>query len=170
MRMREIYHWITRAPAFYTLSIRSLINWVNTSAPQTSESRGSNRPPLLPVTVNPFLKLRRKQLNPCSLLHLSVCQTNHSYTSIFFFFTSSSAFSSVTLQVGWSGNVSELYLGEVRFEFRPGPRLSWLRYSWLFSVPPGKLWDSTLNYTRSHASQFIIHYRPEARTTNSAVK
>jgi hypothetical protein len=40
--------------------------------------------------------------------------------------------------VGSSNSVSNLELVEVRSEYRLGQRLSWLRFSWHSSAPPGK--------------------------------
>jgi hypothetical protein len=41
------------------------------------------------------------------------------------------------------GNSLDLYSGGTRFEYRPGHRLSWLRFSWFSLVTPAKCRDST---------------------------
>jgi hypothetical protein len=69
--------------------------------------------------------------------------------------------SSTTERHGRVVNSPASYLGGPRFKFRPGDRLSWLRFSWFSSVPPGKCRDSTLKLGHDrflpHPFQCFIH-------------
>jgi hypothetical protein len=48
-----------------------------------------------------------------------------------------------------------LCLGGSGFKSRPGHRLSYLMFSWFFSVPPGESRDKTLNYVTSAFFQLL---------------
>jgi hypothetical protein len=52
-------------------------------------------------------------------------------------------------------NIPASYSGIPRFKSRLGDRLSWLRFLWSSSVPPGQCWGSTSNYITT-ASFHII--------------
>jgi hypothetical protein len=57
---------------------------------------------------------------------------------------------------GWhSGNTLDMYSGSVRFESRPGQRLTWLRYSLFFIRPPEKFQDNTSFRPRPLPSKYF---------------
>jgi hypothetical protein len=58
-----------------------------------------------------------------------------------------------TEQVGSSSNACDFYSGGARFESRPEHRLSWMRFSWFSSVPPGIFLYSGLK----QATTFSFH-------------
>jgi hypothetical protein len=60
-------------------------------------------------------------------------------------------------------NISTSYSGNSRFKCRPGDRLFWRRFFVVSSVPPGKCWDNTLNYTTAAS----FHIFPNSRFTHN---
>jgi hypothetical protein len=74
--------------------------------------------------------------------------------------TSYEEISIMTERRGRVVNTPSSYSRGPGFRYRPGDRLSWLRFSSFFSVPEDKCWDSTLilGYERFFPTPFPIHH------------
>jgi hypothetical protein len=70
-------------------------------------------------------------------------------------------------QIGLNGDGSDFLPGRAWFDSRPGPWLLLLNLLWVFLVPSGRCWDSTLKYATTASFQILSYSLANHSTLHS---